>query len=626
MLINLIFICFISALALISIKNFVSSIKNSRKDKINKNKSLIVKIAKDLFKGKFLKFKVSHNKSLKNYHLDIYSEKKISYKKKMLDIKKEIKNHFIKNFTYTFNLVKFNDEDKKLQLEYNQKLETEKLEIKREEEAKKRKKINYIKLVNEGTLTQKEMSLHISESLHFNFFDIRYKMILDELVRNIEEEQKSFPNNWWKIIETDISPFYSSKILIKSKVEEKQNIDKIIKKSLNHHDIYNSKSEWDLKNLEHEIGLLISRYSEIVSHLMIANFKINDECDGMRFSYKFDDYVIAAYSRLNGILMFAISNGFSNSRIKEYCKKDVFDNESIKFFRKLIKEIADDNLESFFNTKISNTSEKNSKKLNYIKLERELYSKEVKIQRILKESTTYRLNPDDINIKDSKIIARKSQKKKTKGVEKANKIIAKIKKTENTKEEYFDNGELRTLVSLDLNELSHGICLELYSNGNVNKIQNFKHGVPHGSSKKYFNNGKIHDDYVFKNGFMHGIQTTFYDNGNKDIITHYKNGRAHGICEQYYPCGNLETKSIYEEGKIEGVHVHYKENGEPLEQQIFHNGNDITFELFEHLMKNEEHTIKSGLIKEGVQNPIETLENIYDYLKNNDFTLNDKTF
>lgn len=242
------------------------------------------------------------------------------------------------------------------------------------------------------------------------------------------------------------------------------------------------------------------------------------------------------------------------------------------------------------------------------------------------KGTTYRLNPDDINIKDSKIIARKSQKKKTKGVGKASKIIAKIKKTENTKEEYFDNGELRTLVSLDLNELSHGICLELYSNGNVNKIQNFKHGVPHGSSKKYFNNGKIHDDYVFKNGFMHGIQTTFYDNGNKDIITHYKNGRAHGICEQYYPCGNLETKSIYEEGKIEGVHVHYKENGEPLEQQIFHNGNDITFKLFEHLMKNEEHTIKSGLIKEGVQNSIETLENIYDYLKNNDFTLNDKTF
>ena len=55
------------------------------------------------------------------------------------------------------------------------------------------------------------------------------------------------------------------------------------------------------------------------------------------------------------------------------------------------------------------------------------------------KGTTYRLNPDDINIKDSKIIARKSQKKKTKGVEKASKIIAKIKKTENTKEEYFDN-------------------------------------------------------------------------------------------------------------------------------------------------------------------------------------------
>lgn len=138
--------------------------------------------------------------------------------------------------------------------------------------------------------------------------------------------------------------------------------------------------------------------------------------------------------------------------------------------------------------------------------------------------------------------------------------------------------------------------------------------VPDGNHKQYYENRDIQLDFNYKDGVQHGVQKEFYKGGQISLIANYKNGKPHGLREQYYPSGNLETRAKYVTGLIEGVYIYLKDNGDVIEEKIMSKGIDITLQLMT-LMMEGDRMIKSGVIKDGAQNPKpgETSQKMYEY-------------
>ena len=133
--------------------------------------------------------------------------------------------------------------------------------------------------------------------------------------------------------------------------------------------------------------------------------------------------------------------------------------------------------------------------------------------------------------------------------------------------------------------------------------------------------GEINGSFI--NGKKHGKFQEFYENGNKNITTSYINDEEHGYHLQFYSSGKLERIKTFENGKEEGIGIHFKENGEIISWEIFHKGLDYSRNIIEEPLHsphfNETILVKS--LKEGEQNEIEIINNLYKTLKSKDFKI-----
>ncbi len=100
------------------------------------------------------------------------------------------------------------------------------------------------------------------------------------------------------------------------------------------------------------------------------------------------------------------------------------------------------------------------------------------------------------------------------------------------KEEYYDNGQLKTIYD---------------------KIK--------GIERQYFDDGKISSENI--NFGDSSYQKSYYQSNNHlRTVYRYKSGKYHGFSEQYYESGQLYYRINYVEGKKEGHYVYFAENGE----------------------------------------------------------------
>lgn len=134
--------------------------------------------------------------------------------------------------------------------------------------------------------------------------------------------------------------------------------------------------------------------------------------------------------------------------------------------------------------------------------------------------------------------------------------------------------------------------------------------VPDGNHKDYYENEDLKLDFNYKNGVQHGVQKEFYKGGQINIIANYKKGKLHGLREQYYPSGNLENRAKYVNGLMEGVYIYLKDNGDVIEEKIFHKGIDISMQLMSSMMQDDKI---SEIIRDGTQKRGESSQRMYDY-------------
>ena len=194
-----------------------------------------------------------------------------------------------------------------------------------------------------------------------------------------------------------------------------------------------------------------------------------------------------------------------------------------------------------------------------------------------------------------------------------------------TKDQITFNDDSNLVLNKSDNTPISGV-VEIYSGGQLAKIEKYKNGKKEGPWKFYndwngelyqevnykngkqegrwirYNeggpyseeyNGQLSEEYNYKNGKKEGLNKTYRSNGQLSKIENYKNGELEGLASHYYSNnGQLEKEINYKNGKKEGLFIEYYRNGN-IKAEI-----NFTNDKREGLGKEYDYVIKGQLKRE----------------------------
>ena len=181
-------------------------------------------------------------------------------------------------------------------------------------------------------------------------------------------------------------------------------------------------------------------------------------------------------------------------------------------------------------------------------------------------------------------------------IEKKNKLVYRIKKTE------FDFSEFRIKESFFLNEIKDSLWSWWYPNGKKASEAFYKNGNPEGHGISWYHSGNKYIEGNFVKGKQEGLCITFNDDGSiKDsgrysagllqgswlmndeklvnghvvstrYIKTYKKNILDGEFIKYYPSGNTEMICKYKNGELQGEYILFYPSGKKKKAGNIKNG------------------------------------------------------
>ncbi len=101
------------------------------------------------------------------------------------------------------------------------------------------------------------------------------------------------------------------------------------------------------------------------------------------------------------------------------------------------------------------------------------------------------------------------------------------------------------------NDTLHGARKFYFPNGQVERIDRFKHGVMHGVFQQFYEDGQIYLEQEFVDGVMTGRSTAWYQNGQKKEMVTIRNNEENGPFTEWYENGKLKAEGNYLDGDNE---------------------------------------------------------------------------
>ena len=139
-----------------------------------------------------------------------------------------------------------------------------------------------------------------------------------------------------------------------------------------------------------------------------------------------------------------------------------------------------------------------------------------------------------------------------------------------------------------------GWVKEMYDNGQVSRLVQFKRGKQDGLRIDWWGNGQKMVQGRFLEGERHGLQSSWYlEEGQKQAENVYDNGKlisavvwkpngekcphtnvldGFGILVAYHPSGQKQGQGRYEDGEKEGLWIYYSEEGEEDHRETYLKG------------------------------------------------------
>jgi Uncharacterized protein conserved in bacteria len=140
---------------------------------------------------------------------------------------------------------------------------------------------------------------------------------------------------------------------------------------------------------------------------------------------------------------------------------------------------------------------------------------------------------------------------------------------------YASDGKTVLAESTSSSGKRNGRYTTYYTNGQLEKEQEFKEGKEHGYLRTYDLEGNIKWDCYYEDGKMEGQQTQLISSnqGNYVKISNYKKGVLVGDYSEFYEKGGLKAKGKYDENsKKTGMWVQRLKMGRRIDETEYKNG------------------------------------------------------
>ena len=139
---------------------------------------------------------------------------------------------------------------------------------------------------------------------------------------------------------------------------------------------------------------------------------------------------------------------------------------------------------------------------------------------------------------------------------------------------YASDGKTVAKESTSSSGKRNGRYTTYYTNGQLEKEQEFKEGKEHGYLRTYTLEGNIKWDCYYEEGKMHGQQTQLYtsNQGNYVKMSNYEHGVLVGDYSELYENGGVKTKGKYDKaGKKTGLWIVAKKDGTIEDESEYEN-------------------------------------------------------
>lgn len=140
---------------------------------------------------------------------------------------------------------------------------------------------------------------------------------------------------------------------------------------------------------------------------------------------------------------------------------------------------------------------------------------------------------------------------------------------------YGSDGKTVIAESTSSSGKRNGRYATYYSDGTLQKEQEFKEGKEHGYLRTYDQDGNIKWDCYYEDGKMHGQQTQLFISnvGNYVKISNYEHGKLIGDYSEFYEKGGLKEKGQYDKNsKKTGVWTSGNKSGKVTDECEYKNG------------------------------------------------------
>ncbi|MBK8846177.1 MAG: toxin-antitoxin system YwqK family antitoxin [Bacteroidetes bacterium] len=116
-----------------------------------------------------------------------------------------------------------------------------------------------------------------------------------------------------------------------------------------------------------------------------------------------------------------------------------------------------------------------------------------------------------------------------------------------------------------------GVWKKYYTNGPLNRLEEYSDGVLNGTVVELNRGGTIDLDENYVDGKLHGLRVK-YHYGMQSVIEHYKSGLLHGEKIMYYENSQKQEEGVYNNGKREGETKWYNQDGKLITMYTYKDG------------------------------------------------------
>ena len=172
-------------------------------------------------------------------------------------------------------------------------------------------------------------------------------------------------------------------------------------------------------------------------------------------------------------------------------------------------------------------------------------------------------------------------------------------KIQETSYEYYENGNVKEIITTKDDDVLHGPYKLFYENGELKEEGVFENGGIRRSTKVYHENGELKEEGILENNERIGqwrfyyysgelenemnfnknklneFSKSYYENGNIKSEGHFSSGLYNGLWKEYHENGNLMYEGEYKNGESQGVFKYYYENGQLKEEKTYKDGKEI---------------------------------------------------